>query len=158
MIAVNNESGFWPTANQELILRAALLKGDAALEAWTAWKRVSDIDVLDFGSHRMIPQLYRNLVELGVEDPLLDRFKGVYRYYLYKNEKLLHSTAQVLQAFHDAGIETILLKGSALVPLYYRESALRPMQDADILVRVEQARPAMALLRKMGWPAYRIAA
>lgn len=158
MIAVNNESGFWPTHNQELILRAALLKGDEALEAWHEWKRISNIDVLDFGSHRMIPQLYRNLVALGVQDPLLERFKGVYRYYLYKNEKLLHDTATVLRAFSDAGIETIVLKGCALVPLYYRESGLRPMQDADILVRVEQARPAMALLKKMGWPAYRISA
>src|ERR1700694_5370160 len=145
MIAVNNDSGFWPTRAQELILRASLLKGDEALAAWREWKQISNVDVLDFGSHRMIPQLYRNLLEHGIRDPLMERFKGVYRYYLYKNETLLHHTAGVLRTFHEAGIVTIVLKGCALVSLYYPESGLRPMQDADILVRVEQARPAMTL-------------
>lgn len=151
MIAVNNESGFWPTGAQALILRAALLRGDEALKAWEEWRRTTDIDVLDFGSHRMIPQLYRNLMDHGVQDPLMERFKSVYRYYLYKNEILLHKTSEVLSAFQDAGIETILLKGCALVPLYYKESGLRPMQDADVLVRVRQAPRAMALLRRLDY-------
>ena len=119
MIAVNNESGSWPTQNQELLLRAALLKGDAALKAWHEWKRSVDIEVLDFGSHRMIPKLYRNLLDHGVRDPLMDRFKSVYRYYLYKNEILLHHTTAALKSFRDADIATMLLKGSALISLYY---------------------------------------
>src|SRR6266567_7444996 len=99
MIAVNNEPGFWPTRNQELILRAALLKGDEAIDAWKEWRQTTNIDVLDFGSHRMIPQLYRNLMDQDVQDPLMERFKGVYRYYLYKNETLLHKASHVLTAF-----------------------------------------------------------
>jgi len=34
MIAVNNESGCWPTRAQELLLRAALLEREPALAAW----------------------------------------------------------------------------------------------------------------------------
>jgi Uncharacterised nucleotidyltransferase len=153
MIAVNNEPGFWPTRSQELILRAALMKGNEAINAWKEWRQTTNIDVLDFGSHRMIPQLYRNLMDQDVQDPLMERFKGVYRYYLYKNETLLHKASHVLTAFRDAGIDTILLKGSALVPLYYRESGLRPMQDVDVLVRVQDAQAAMALLKRLGWSA-----
>ncbi len=151
MIAVNNESGFWPTRSQELILRAALLQGDEAIDAWKEWKQTTNIDVLDFGSHRMIPQLYRNLLDHGVRDPLMEKFKGVYRYYLYKNERLLNATSKVLSSFHEAGIDTILLKGCALVSLYYEEPGRRPMQDADILVRVQHASAAMALLGRLGW-------
>ena len=90
MIAVNNEAGCWPTPDQELLLRAALLQREQALESWNEWRRKVNIDVIDYGSHRMVPQLYRNLQRHGVKDPLMDRLKGVYRYYLYKNEILMH--------------------------------------------------------------------
>src|SRR4051794_37402336 len=151
MIAVNNESGCWPTHDQELLLRAALLQGEPALEFWNEWRRKVDLDVIDYGSHRMIPQLYRNLQRLGVKDPLMDRLKGVYRYYLYKNEILMHRVAALLAAFEEAGITTLVLKGAALIPLYYRETGVRPMLDADVLVHAQQAQQAMELLAKLRW-------
>lgn len=151
MIAVNNEAGCWPTPEQELLLRAALLPREPALESWDEWRRKVNIDVIDYGSHRMIPQLYRNLQRYGVRDPLMDRLKGVYRYYLYKNEILMHRVGTLLAAFKDAEIDTMVLKGAALIPLYYRESGLRPMLDADVLVHEYQAEQAMELLTKLGW-------
>jgi hypothetical protein len=151
MIVVNNESGCWPTRDQELMLRAALLQREPALESWNEWRRNVNIDVIDYGSHRMIPQLYRNLQRHGVKDPLMDRLKGVYRYYLYKNEILMHRVGTLLAAFEDAGIKTMVLKGAALIQLYYRESGLRPMLDADVLVRADQAEKAMELLTRLRW-------
>src|SRR6476661_5923141 len=97
MIAVNNESGCWPTRAQELILRAALLQGEPALASWNEWQRSVNLDVIDYGSHRVVPQLYRNLQRHGVKDPLLERLKGVYRYYLYKNEILMHRIGALLR-------------------------------------------------------------
>src|SRR5262245_34498002 len=155
MIAVNNESGCWPTPHQELMLRAALLQREPALAAWDEWRRTVNIDVIDYGSHRMVPQLYRNLQRHGVKDPLMERLKGVYRYYLYKNEILMHRIATLLAAFEDAGIQTMVLKGAALIQLYYRESGLRPMLDADVLVHAHQAEQAMELLTRLRWkPVY----
>ena len=151
MIAVNNEPGCWPTRAQELLLRAALLQGDRALESWNEWRRSVNIDVIDYGSHRMVPQLYRNLQRHGVKDPLMDRLKGVYRYYLYKNEILMHRIGALLAAFAKAGIETMVLKGAALIQLYYRESGLRPMLDADVLVHARQAEQAMEVLTSLQW-------
>jgi putative nucleotidyltransferase-like protein len=151
MIAVNNESGSWPTRAQELLLRAALSQGEPAVEAWSEWRRSVNLDVIDYGSHRMVPQLYRNLQRLGVKDPLMDRLKGVYRYYLYKNEILLHRVSNLLAAFEEAGITTMALKGAALIQLYYRESGVRPMLDADVLVHAHQAEQAMELLNKLRW-------
>jgi hypothetical protein len=155
MIAVNNESGCWPTRAQELILRAALLQGETGLASWNEWRRSVNLDVIDYGSHRMVPQLYRNLQRHGVKDPLMERLKGVYRYYLYKNEILMHRIGTLLRRFEEAGIETMVLKGAALIPLYYRESGLRPMLDADVLVHAHQAEQAMDLLARLQWKPYR---
>ena len=151
MIAVNNEAGCWPTPNQELLLRAALSQRELALESWNEWRRKVNIDVIDYGSHRLIPQLYRNLQRHGVNDPLMERLKGVYRYYLYKNEILMHRIGSLLTAFEDAGIRTMVLKGAALIQLYYRESGLRPMLDADVLVHAHQAEQAMEVLTGLQW-------
>ncbi len=137
------------------MLRAALLQGDRALEAWNEWRRSVNLDVIDYGSHRMVPQLYRNLQRLGVKDPLMDRLKGVYRYYLYKNEILMHRVAALLRGFDEAGITTMVLKGAALIPLYYRETGLRPMLDADLLVHAEQAEQAMDVLSSLKWKPFR---
>ncbi len=151
MIAVNNEPGCWPTRAQELLLRAALLQREPALDAWNEWRRSVNLDVIDYGSHRMVPQLYRNLQRHGVKDPVMERLKGVYRYYLYKNEILMHRIGILLAAFEKAGIETMVLKGAALIQLYYRESGLRPMLDADILVHAHQAEQAMEVLAALQW-------
>jgi hypothetical protein len=155
MIAVNNEAGCWPNREQELMLRAALLQGEPALQAWNEWLRSVNIDVIDYGSHRLVPQLYRNLQRHGVKDPLMDRLKGVYRYYLYKNEILMHRISALLAAFAEAGITTMVLKGAALIPLYYRETGVRPMLDADVLVHSHQAEQAMEVLSKLQWKPFR---
>jgi hypothetical protein len=145
------ESGCWPTQSQELILRAALLRGSEALDAWNHWKQNVNPDKLDAGTHRMVPQLYRNLCNHGVEDPLMERFNGIYSRYLQRNEALMQKAAQVLEAFHEAGIPTILLKGAALIQLYYKDSGCRPMNDVDVLIPTKQARASMAILKKLDW-------
>src|SRR5947208_1037833 len=63
----------WPTAQQELLLRAVLAKGEQALTAWQEWKADIDIENLDEGSTRLLPLLCRNLKNEGVNDPLMAR-------------------------------------------------------------------------------------
>ena len=150
-LGVGSESGCWPTPLQKLVLRAALLEGREALDAWQEWKNTADLDAIDIGSHRMLPQLYHNLSTHGVRDRLLQKFTSVYRYYWYKNEMLLRTGAAVLKVLHQAGLETMALKGAALIPLYYRHAALRPMNDFDIAVPVSRVTRAMRLLDRLGW-------
>jgi len=45
----------------------------------------------------------------------------------------------------------MVLKGAALILLYYKNHGLRPMGDIDILVHTEQAREAIDLLIRSGW-------
>jgi hypothetical protein len=143
---------YWaPTHQQELLLRAALLKGQGAIEAWKEWKSSVDIEALDSASHRMLPLLYRNLQTHGIEDPSMAKYKGVYRQTWYKNQMLFHGIASLLLSFHNAGIRTMVLKGAALTMLHYRDYGLRPMNDFDVLVYQDQALSAVNLLQGLGW-------
>jgi len=146
-----DEGGYWPTRMHELLLKAALLQGDVALDAWNGWMAGVDLDRLDQGSYRLLPLLYRNLVACGVDDPLLRNLKGIYRMAWYRNQMLFRTAASLLQALHDAGIRTMLLKGLALSLLYYRDYGLRPMYDWDVVVPIGQAQEAIRLMIELGW-------
>jgi hypothetical protein len=61
--------------------------------------------------------------------------------------------AEILTAFQAAGIETLVLKGAALVHLVYPQPGLRPMRDIDLLVSKSQARQAQTLLAELGFHA-----
>ncbi|MFC1488446.1 nucleotidyltransferase family protein [Thermodesulfobacteriota bacterium] len=148
---MENKGGCWPNQYQEYLLKASLLKGKEAIDAWYEWKSNVDVDQLDMGSHRLLPLLYGNLQTQGVEDPLMAKFKGVYRYTWYKNQTSFHKMAAILNAFHNAGIRTMVLKGAALTVLHYRDYGLRPMADFDLLVPTEQALAAIDLLVDLGW-------
>jgi hypothetical protein len=49
------QGGCWPTEQQELLLKAALLKGEPAIQAWERWVSQVDINDLDQGSLRLTP-------------------------------------------------------------------------------------------------------
>ena len=142
----------WPTSAQRLLLRAVVLRGAEALAAWQRWTQAVDLDGLDAGSIRLLPQLYRSLEREGVRDPLMSRLKGVYRHTWYGNQLRLRDAAVVLGELSRRGIEPMLLKGAALTLLHYRDSGLRPMEDVAVLVRTQQWRagqsvyPALRLL------------
>lgn len=151
MRAAPLEYGCWPTAAQRLLLRACLLEGPAAIEAFAAWQRLVDIDTADPGSVRLLPLLSRRLTDARIESPLIGRLRGISRQTWYKNSLLIGHVAELLRRLQAAGIPTLALKGVALGPLAYGQIALRPMADADLLVPASHARGAAAALREAGW-------
>ena len=136
----------WPTRHQELLLRAALLRGPDALAAWSQWKASVDIDQIDSDSYRVLPLLYHNLRANEVSDPFMGRLRGIYRRTWYQNQVRMHAMTRSLGLLAEAGIQTMVLKGAALISHCYRDYGLRPMEDVDILVPVDQARPAIRTL------------
>jgi putative nucleotidyltransferase-like protein len=144
---------FWPTEAQEELLRAALIRGPAAITAWQAWKARNNFvgSHHDLGSFRLLPLVYKNLVALGAEDPLMPRLKGVYRFSWCANQRLFHDAAVLVQQLQEAGIRTLVLKGAALSVLHYQDRGVRPMSDVDVLVPVSQAAKAMEGLGEIGW-------
>ena len=145
------QGGIWPTEKQELLLRASLLQGQAALDAWRKWETRVDVKELDHASRRLLPLFYRNLERQGITFPVMDLYKGIYRLTWYENQMLFHAAASLLHAFHEAGIETIVLKGAVLALEYYKDPGLRPMGDFDVLIHPKNVLTAVSLLRSRGW-------
>ncbi|HVY55696.1 MAG TPA: nucleotidyltransferase family protein, partial [Thermodesulfobacteriota bacterium] len=143
--------GCWPTPSQELLLKACLMNGGAAAEAFQEWKAASDVNTVDPGSYRLFPLLYRNLESGGVDDPLMNIFRWVYERTRSNNGALYERLSSLLSELDARGMPAILVKGTALALLYYPDYGLRPMMDADILVPTSRAREAMEIITALGW-------
>lgn len=144
----------WPTPLQELLLRAAVLDSAPAEAAWRRWQGEATLDEhLDAASFQLAPMLYRNLERNGITDPDMGRLKGIYRRNWYLNLQMLHRARAALQALTAAGIDTMVLKGIALLVRYYADYGVRPMADIDVLVRHPDAARAAAILERHGWTA-----
>jgi Uncharacterised nucleotidyltransferase len=144
------EPGRLATPTQRLLLRAALLEGQPAIDAWREWDRREVIEELDSGSDGLIGLLWRNLDAHGVEHHTMPKLKGVYRYTWYTNQSVIRQAGVPIRALREAGIPTLALKGAALAPLYYRDWGVRRMQDFDLLVPPDRVRDAIAVLRGIG--------
>ena len=142
----------FPTVPQELLLKAGIFAGEPMFSAFEKWKTLVDFETdIQYASFRQLPLLYQNLNSFGVKDPLMNRLKGIYRKAWSKNQILFFKTGKVLQILHEAAIKTIVLKGVALTVWAYKNYAVRPMADMDILVPVSQASEAFELLKMNGW-------
>ena len=134
-----------------MLARAALLEGDDALAAWRNWKRGRSLDTIDPELRVLLPMLYRNLLVLDPDEPALPVLKGVYRHAWLRNQHKAGRAGNALRSLRDAGFETLVLKGAALMTQCYRDSGLRPMSDVDVLVRTDRAREAAEVLCRSGW-------
>jgi hypothetical protein len=69
----------------------------------------------------------------------------------YRMRQLQKRLERSLATLNAAGIDVLLLKGSALACTAYRSFSARPMRDIDLLVRPERADDARALMLDDGW-------
>jgi len=144
--------GFFPTAGQEVLLRAALLDGERARDAFLRWQYQLDLDVLDQASFRLLPLLYQNLLRhrIALRPPLDRRLREAYRQSWFRSELLLRAVVDVLRHFSGAGMRTLLLKGVPLAIRYYPTPASRPMSDVDLLIPAGEAARALTVAREAG--------
>lgn len=141
----------WPDLPQELLLKAALLDGPDAVQAWEQWQTIGDLDHAGGGAFRLLPLVDRNLERIGVDHPDMHRLKGIRRRTWSQNELLFRDADEAIASLARAGIETLLLRGMALIARYYKDASLRPMNDCDILVPESSAEEADRALRSGGW-------
>lgn len=140
-----------PSRQQELLLRAALFSGDEAMLAWSSWRAETNLEAIELASYQLLPLLYKNLLRHQVGDVGLDKLKGIYRRTWYRNQMLFHYAGELLTVFRQAGIETLLLKGVAMIIRYYHDYGLRPMIDFDVLIPAGKIDAAIHLLTEQGW-------
>jgi LPS sulfotransferase NodH len=141
----------WPTEQQELLLRAALLPPDQACDAFVEWRNVTDPYHLDEGSRRLFPLVHRNLRRAGVTTSLDPMMWSAWVEASGRNQMLFRVLEQVLAALDDVGVPTLVLKGAALTALHYRDRGARPMADLDVMVPREFVARAIEVLRAENW-------
>jgi Uncharacterised nucleotidyltransferase len=151
MLKGNGYGGFWPTPEQESLLRASILRGNEAVDAFLDWKSSARMDRVDPGSYRLFPLLYTNLLSHGVDDPLMNIFRWVYTRTRENNGALYGGLSGLIAELNSRGMPVILHKGAALALLYYSDYGLRPMMDADLLVPTRRVREAIGAITGLGW-------
>lgn len=144
-------SGYALTQAQELLLKAALLEGQAALTAWEQWKVSVDIETLDTASYALLPQLYQNLLAHGVEDAHMARLKGIYRRTWYANQLLLKRLKTLLSTLKETGIEAIVLGDAAFSALSSHDGSYRPISSFHLLLRSTDVDLAIQHLTLLNW-------
>jgi hypothetical protein len=142
---------FWPDLDEEVLLRTVLARDDVAV----LWRTVRGR--IDFDSpsqpdvHRLVPMLWRTLVEAEIEDPWLPRFKGIYRKTWYRNHLLMNSLSRILMELATLDVDPIVLKGAALGLAYYDDLGSRPIGDIDLLCRRAHLPALERLASQAGW-------
>jgi len=116
---------------------------------------VTDWDALlsDAEQHGLETLLLAHVRESGVELPAAVETRLKVRYLQHAHAAAVRARvlAGVLDAFEDAGIPALLLKGAALAHLVYPSPVLRPMRDVDLLVPERDADRAWRCLQDRGF-------
>jgi hypothetical protein len=140
-----------PSAEQLLVLHAALDPAPAAAAAWQRWREVVEFDDVDHGSTRLLPLVYRNLGAKAFDAEVAGRLKGLYRRSWSHNQLIFKRAAEAIAVLEREGIETLVTKGASLALLSYGDVGVRPMDDVDVLVPIERTAAAIEALSGAGW-------
>ncbi len=102
----------------------------------------------------MAPLLFRRISKQDCSDwpsDLLARLKETALRQAAAELLLEADLRALLQAFAEAGIQPLLLKGTALAYSLYSEPWLRPRCDTDLLIAESEREKAAAVLRQLGY-------
>lgn len=101
----------------------------------------------------LAPHLHHDLRRTGrdgVPPDVMNRLQQLYLGSTGRSTIIRHELEEVLTALRDAKLDVIVLKGAALAGTVYRDPALRPMCNVDLLVRKEDIEKACRVLLGIG--------
>ena len=147
----------WPSAAQELLLRAALCEGAQAREAFTAWKQArgfAEYADVDYLSTSLLPSVYGNFTRSEISDPWLPQMAGLHRYHWTKNAARQQTLLEVVEHFHAAGLQLVVCGGFALLlGGYFSDLGDRPFLSAELILSPADAPGARRVFASLGWRA-----
>lgn len=92
-------------------------------------------------SHGVSALLYRRIKLNGVDqfipDRVMQKLRSIYLYNVMKNMRLYNEFSKIFKSLNENNIPFIVMKGAALAELVYKDIALRPMADLDLIVKTE---------------------
>lgn len=104
-----------------------------------------------------LPWLVARLGEAQIEppEPVNSRLRAINVASRERTARMLDACTEIVDAFRQAGIQTVLLKGAALAPLYYADPLLRPLADLDLLIQPKDlAASRDVMLKQLGFRYY----
>lgn len=147
-----------PDHEETALLRACLLDGDPALEAWTRWRQAVTRDAVALrhavsAFNVLLPLLLWNVRRNGGDVPPLLRtyLRSAWMTEEMRWQRYRSICGEALGALREAGIPVIALKGSTLCESVYPLPVLRHSADIDVLLREPDLAPATELLARLGW-------
>ncbi len=120
------------------------------------WPAELSVEVFfqEIAAQGMVPLLFRRISKKegsGWPAELLTRLKETSLRQAVVELRLESDLRTLLQAFAEAGIQPLLLKGTALAYSLYPEPWLRPRCDTDLLIAEAEREKAEALLLRLGY-------
>jgi hypothetical protein len=134
-----------------LLLKAATAEGESAIEAWRAWYRIAGFEGAGMSEFSLLPMVAANVGRLGLESEEVPRLLGIYKFNWSRNQLQFQRAKKALATLSSGGIDSMLLKGTALTALGYYDRGSRVMADIDVMVRTADAARAARLLEEAGW-------
>jgi len=103
--------------------------------------------------HGVAPLLHRQLKTMRAQVPeeILQDLRAAYLQSAIRNKQLYRQLTEILECLGQEDIPVIPLKGVYLAEWVYRNWALRPMTDIDLLVRKDDVTRAAEALLAMGY-------
>lgn len=142
----------WPTPLQKNLLKASLHDASSALGAWRIWRQRMDLANLDSGSVKLLPLLYTNLKRVGVKDEEIAELQSYCMNTWIKNKSLFTALSEIIESLKTKNCNPLVLKGVPLIQIAYGgDSGLRPMDDADLLVKQSDLFIVEQVLKANGW-------
>lgn len=147
-----------PDEVRTLLLRAALLDGEARDQAWARLVEAG-VDLPEVfradtvGVKRLGPLLYLSNRDAGGERPA--EWNAVLRTAYGREEMRTSEYAKILgnliRALNEAGVEHVLLTGAALGYTVYEQPTLRHSHDIDLWVRPDSETDVVAAVEPAGF-------
>lgn len=144
------QGSFLPTADQHLLLRAALADETDFEARWREWRAAVEARGLDLAAMQ-IAQLLAPRVRGLSPDPLVDLIREQYRLTWMRTNMAMRRQPALIGLLQAAGVEVLALKGVGLVAGFYGDPGLRAVGDLDILVRPDKVEAAREALAPHGW-------
>jgi len=94
---------------------------------------------------------YYHLSNLKIDNQYLVRFRAEYHSNSFRNFAITEEFKKILKIFNEKNIQIIVLKGLFLAGKLYKNIALRPFSDIDILVRKEEIPKVNKILSSSGY-------
>jgi|Deesub1362A_J573_1020465.scaffolds.fasta_scaffold00985_5 hypothetical protein len=105
--------------------------------------------------HNLAPLIYCNLKKLELCEALpsytIDVLKGAYFSSVARNILFYKELYQIIQILESKKIDVVVLKGAALARDIYKNVALRPFGDVDLLIKADRVEEACQCLEDLGY-------